>query len=554
MAKPLCDVKLVPLNNGRSIVPTFNVFTDVPLPARLWEYMIDDLNFSADLKSTMYGEKAGVAFAPVGIYDYTNRLITTVETDYNGFVDVLLPSTNRINCPTPSGVCQNVYRFVGNDPGVPGALNPNFNPQFRPIAAQFEATPGGMIPADNAPTQVGVWLNIPGTQTQRAVTCPVNDPAGAPTTPELYRVSKPYVDTRLGNQTFTIDGLGFGSTPGQVLLDGTAMPTVWGASHLQVTVPAGTPSGPKQLTVVTASGARTINGLTFHVLGYSAFPTTGVLSTFANGNNWTLDNNNGGANSFVVTGGYLRGRGTANARWTGSTNGGPTYGPNQEAAFTFVQVATAATEAGLYLKLSGGGNPNPSSSNSGWIKVAYNATNSRVVVSTKAQNTNTIVNQATFTGVTFAATDRLGARALEDGTVIVYKNETQVVGSVNVTATVTPWPIALATGGGRLGIRVAGAGTTTGTELRVDNFGGGNVTGYTPLVYEVGTSPEVTPGPRSFFATQFDEATPPHAIQDAIDAAAASAQDDLIVIYPGPATANPRLNPRGAYYENLIIT
>ena len=217
-------------------------------------------------------------------------------------------------------------------------------------------------------------------------------------------------------------------------------------------------------------------------------------------------------------------------------------------------MATAATEAGLYLKLSGGGNPNPSSSNSGWIKVAYNATNSRVVVSTKAQNTNTIVNQATFTGVTFAATDRLGARALEDGTVIVYKNETQVVGSVNVTATVTPWPIALATGGGRLGIRVAGAGTTTGTELRVDNFGGGNVTGYTPLVYEVGTSPEVTPGPRSFFATQFDEATPPHAIQDAIDAAAASAQDDLVVIYPGPATANPRLNPRGAYYENLIIT
>jgi uncharacterized repeat protein (TIGR01451 family) len=547
-AKPLCDVKLVPLNNGRSIVPTFNVFTDVPLPARLWEYMIDDLNFSADLKSTMYGEKAGVAFAPVGIYDYTNRLITTVETDYNGFVDVLLPSTNRINCPTPSGVCQNVYRFVGNDPGVPGALNPNFNPQFRPIAAQFEAIPGGMIPADNAPTQVGVWLNLPGAQTQRAVTCPVNDPAGAPTTPELYRVSKPYVDTRLGNQTFTIDGLGFGSTPGQVLLDGTAMPTVWGASHLQVTVPAGTPSGPKQLTVVTASGARTINGLTIHVLGYNAFPTSSVLSTFANNSNWNLDN------AFFVTGGYLRGRGTGNARWTGSANGGPAFGPNQEAAFTFTQMATAATEAGLYLKLSGGQNPNPSNSNSGWIKVAYNAMNNSVVVSTKAQNTNTTVTQATFTGVTFAATDRLGARALEDGTVIVYKNETQVVGTVNVTTTATPWPSSLAGGGGRLGIRVAGAGATTATELRVDNFRGGNISGYTPLVYEVGTAPEVTPGPRSFIATQFDEANPPHTIQDAIDAAAGSPQDDLIVVYPGPATANPRLNPRGAYYENLIIT
>ena len=44
-------------------------------------------------------------FVPVGIYDFTNRLVTTVESDYNGFYDVLLPSTNHINCPTPSGVC-----------------------------------------------------------------------------------------------------------------------------------------------------------------------------------------------------------------------------------------------------------------------------------------------------------------------------------------------------------------------------------------------------------------------------------------------------------------
>ena len=58
------------VNNGKSIVPMFNLFTDVPIPARLRGLIIDDINFSTDPRSTMYGEKAGVPFAPVGIYDF----------------------------------------------------------------------------------------------------------------------------------------------------------------------------------------------------------------------------------------------------------------------------------------------------------------------------------------------------------------------------------------------------------------------------------------------------------------------------------------------------
>jgi hypothetical protein len=148
MQKPLCDVKLVNLANGQSIAPAFNLFTDVPIPGRHWFIIIDDLNFSSNPKSITYGEKAGMPFVPVGIYDYTDRLVTTVESDYNGLADVLLPSTNRINCPTPSGVCGNLYRYVGNDPGVPGRLNLNYNPSFRTIAAEFEVLPGLLVPAD----------------------------------------------------------------------------------------------------------------------------------------------------------------------------------------------------------------------------------------------------------------------------------------------------------------------------------------------------------------------------------------------------------------------
>ena len=240
----------------------------MPLPGRHWFIAIDDLNFSSNPKSVTYGEKAGMPFVPVGIYDWTDRLIKTVETDYNGLADVLLPSTNRINCPTPSGVCANLYRYVGNDPGVPGRLNLNYNPTYRTIAAEFEVLPGQIIPADLAPTQVGVTVQLPGAQTTSPVMCRLDD-----ATPQLYAVSRPYIGPGNGAaaRTFTIRGSGFGTTAGQVLLDGTALPSgvAWGANQITVVVPQATANavGPKQLQVVAANGQSTVNGLTLHVLG-----------------------------------------------------------------------------------------------------------------------------------------------------------------------------------------------------------------------------------------------------------------------------------------------
>ncbi|MCJ7712290.1 MAG: hypothetical protein MUQ32_15835 [Chloroflexi bacterium] len=268
-ARPLCDTKLVGLTNGKSIVPMFNVFTDVPLPGRFFAYNVDDLAFSADPKSLLFGEKAGLPFTPVGIYDWANRLITTVESDYNGLFDVLLPSTNRINCPTPSGVCGNIFRFVGNDPGIPGRLNLNYNPRFRTIAAEFEAWPGIIVPADTAPTQVGVTIQVPGAQSLSAVSCPVNNPAAAPATPELYAVSTPYVTG--SNPAFTVYGRGFGAAPGgQLTLDGTPVTTAtWSDTQITVTAVL-SPSiggGPHQLKVTRANGRTTVNGLALHRIG-----------------------------------------------------------------------------------------------------------------------------------------------------------------------------------------------------------------------------------------------------------------------------------------------
>jgi uncharacterized repeat protein (TIGR01451 family) len=264
--KPLCNMKLITVSNGKSIAPNFNLFTDVPLPGRFWGLAVDDLNFSSNIKSMTVGEKAGIPFAPVGIYDYANRLIYTTESDYNGLFDVLLPSTNRISCPTPSGVCSNLYRFVGNDPGAPGNLNPNYHPEFRTIAAEFEAFPGLMVPADLAPTQVGVSVQIPGGQTAQPVNCPVE-----PTRPQLFAVDKPNGGT---GSSVTITGAGFGATKGagRVALGATTLATTaWSDKSITATISG--PVGPGQLNVFAANGLSTINGLTYHVTGNGYNPT-----------------------------------------------------------------------------------------------------------------------------------------------------------------------------------------------------------------------------------------------------------------------------------------
>jgi hypothetical protein len=527
LPKPLCDTKLVPLNNGKSIVPTFNLFTDVPLPGRFWGLVVDDLNFSSDPQSLLYGEKAGVPFAPVGIYDYTNRLVATAESDFNGLFDVLLPSTNRISCPTPSGVCANLYRFVGNDPGIPGQLNPNYRPEYRTIAAEFEALPGLIVPADLAPTQVGVSIQIPGGQVNQ-VSCRLDD-----VTPQLFAVSQPYVTD---SGSFTIAGLGFGALQGSgavTLDDSIVLPvTGWSDTSIAVDVPSDTPSGPHQLKITADNGQSTVNGLTFHVLrsGNSAFPQNGVLDNFNRSNSSNL-----GLNWGTPSTGYRINSNTLQVRTGAGAPGGPgelpwvatTFGANQEAYFTFGTISTSAGDQGLVLKLS--------SSNT-YIRVLYNRGASQVRV-ISSDPTNGPVQHAMLTGVSFAPGDTFGASTLQDGSVNVYKNGV-LIGSTNLTGGPTPWPTALAQGGGQIGLRFAG--TTNTNFTRVDNFGGGDIAGdpgYMPNLYEV--------GPGYPYAT----------IQSAIDTAASSAGDDLVVVYPGqPDFSNPRLNPRGAYYENLIVT
>jgi hypothetical protein len=193
----------------------------------------------------------------------------------------------------------------------------------------------------------------------------------------------------------------------------------------------------------------------------------------------------------------------------------------------------------LLLKMTGATTLSPGNS---YIDVRYNRAAGNVTVVTQAAGAGqTQVLRGTIAGVTFAAGDTFGARALSNGDVNVYKNGA-LVGTVNINTGATPWPASLLAAGGQIGA-VAGFNNPLGATNTAlfDNFGGGNVVisaAYLPDLYEVGSGKP--------YAT----------IQSALDTAAANpANNSLVVVYPGqPDLTNPRANPRGAYYENLIIT
>jgi hypothetical protein len=274
--KPLCDSKLVEVRAGQTAAPNFTLFTPVPLPTHFWGLTINDLGISHDPRSASYGEAEPLPNVPVGLYDYAGRLVDTVDTDFNGFYEAIEPSTGTFNCPVPAGPCPGMYRFVGNDPGQPGHLNANYNQRYRTIATNFQAWPGLFTVTDTAPTQVAMTALAPGSTQVGAVDC--TPPAA---TPQLFSVSKPYLRSSETSRSITIRGTAFGTAKGTVRMataTGGSVPatvTSWSGTEIHVTL--GTPSSPSTgtLSVTTAAGKSTINGLAFQFAGTSAIGSSG---------------------------------------------------------------------------------------------------------------------------------------------------------------------------------------------------------------------------------------------------------------------------------------
>ncbi|RKS77379.1 IPT/TIG domain-containing protein [Motilibacter peucedani] len=272
--RPSCSDKLVTVRAGQATAPNFNLFTTVPVPTHFWGLTINDLGLSLDKRSINFGEAQGLPYVPVGLYDWSGRLVDTTLTDFNGMYEALEPSTSTYNCPVPAGPCPNMYRFVGNDPGQPGHLNPDYNPRFRTIATNFQAWPGLYTVTDTAPTQVATTALAPDTTTVNPTMCDLG-----PTIPQPLAVDRPYIRKNDTNRTLTITGTGFGAA-GTVKLGATALAvTSWTDKQIKATVPTTLASGPTVLSIVTAAGQKNVNGLTVQLLDAANAATAGTTAT-----------------------------------------------------------------------------------------------------------------------------------------------------------------------------------------------------------------------------------------------------------------------------------
>ena len=274
--RPSCESKLVTVRAGQTTAPNFNLFTDVPLPTHFWGVTLNDLGLTFDKRSVNYGEAQGLPFVPVGLYDYAGRLVDTVHTDFNGLYEALEPSTDTFNCPVPAGPCPNMYRFVGNDPGQPGALNPDYNPRFRTIAANFQGWPGLYTVTDEAPTQVASIALAPDGTTANPTQCDLGS-----SYPQLFAVNRPVVSMNVPGspRTIQVRGTGFGSAPGSISLGAATVPatsvTTWTDDTIEFTVPSTTPYGAQALRITNAAGTASVNGLAVQVVdGRSTAPNS----------------------------------------------------------------------------------------------------------------------------------------------------------------------------------------------------------------------------------------------------------------------------------------
>jgi parallel beta-helix repeat protein len=263
---PLCDKRLVTLEDRQNAASDFFLFTDneVPIPGRIVGVVLNDVQFEQDPSNPLFGEGEGEK-VPIGVYDYADRRITTVDSDENGAYEVLLPSTYTASCPTPSGVCPGMYKLVVNDPGTKADPNPSYNPNVIGQTVSLDVWPGKTTYAD---TPV-----IP----RNAQTC--NDFTG----PEIFQVTRVHMPTNAtgANRTFRILGRNFGTSPTvslgplQNLTVTGNTTTSTGAQQLTVSVPTTLPfqlAGPRQLQI-TAGGRTTRTGITFHITGTGYNPT-----------------------------------------------------------------------------------------------------------------------------------------------------------------------------------------------------------------------------------------------------------------------------------------
>jgi hypothetical protein len=288
---PLCNRKLVSLNDGANAAADFFLFTEVPVAGHIFGFILDDTANEFDPTSPQFGEKFAPPWLPVSIRDWTGREIARTYSDQYGRYNALVPSTYTTNLPAPSGMSPNMLTTCMNDPNLPdGSQDPNFNTQYSTFCYTFQYMPGATTYLDTPVVPVAAFAGAD----QSPLDCEFPNE-----TPRIKQASVdgggPYMEASEGTQVITIlseglvevpnpayEGLkagkggteprliqrdyGFGADQGTgtVTIGGTALNvTSWSAAGITATIPAGTTTG--QLEVIRDNGLKSIYGVTVQV-------------------------------------------------------------------------------------------------------------------------------------------------------------------------------------------------------------------------------------------------------------------------------------------------
>jgi glycosyl hydrolase family 114 len=202
----------------------------------------------------------------------------------------------------------------------------------------------------------------------------------------------------------------------------------------------------------------------------SSFPSTGLLDNFDRSDGPVGSNWSGTTSGYTIAGNQLDVNLGADIYWSPSL-----FGVDQEAYVTLSTIDTNAAEIDLILKSQSSTAVAP-----GQIQVVYKPSNNSVTIWTYSTSTGW-QQQGTSMSATFINSDVLGARALSNGQVEVYKNST-LLGSRSVTS----W-LYYANGG------YIGLFHLTASNTLLDNFGGGTLSGSPTLTpTSIAPTPTIT--------------------------------------------------------------
>jgi len=308
--RPLCDRKEVVVSAGANAAADFWLFTEVPVAAHGFGFILDDTQSEFDPNSPQFGEKYAPPFLPITVRDWTGRIIGKTLSDQYGRYNFLAPSTITAHLPSPSGISPNMLTTCMNDPGDdPNAPDPNWNQlystfcytlQYMPGVTTYLDTPVVPVAAFTGPDQFPLDCEVAdGTPRIYSVDVLTNGVGGGPYIPAVDP-SGPAPPVVVGDHTITITSMGatqvqnprycnaasgacpagadlvnkvvtrdygFGA-PGTVTLgDLGALPCTWG-EPITCTVADGTPLsdlGGRQLTVTRGNGRSTVAGVTVQV-------------------------------------------------------------------------------------------------------------------------------------------------------------------------------------------------------------------------------------------------------------------------------------------------